>query len=155
MVLHLMIPRNNLRIARGRRAAIARPGLCGRALLLRLVLVLLGRRSIAGAVVHVALGLGWLRVGALLRLVALRLLLLLAPAAAAAAAAVRAVDKDVDAPVLGVLRHALVVVVVGRFGVLGDDVPGVEEAGDLGKGGRFVSGGDGGGGGDGWVRRRG
>jgi hypothetical protein len=41
------------------------------------------------------------------------------------------VDEDVDAAVLGVLREVLVVVVVGRFRVLGDDVPGVEEAGDL------------------------
>ena len=42
------------------------------------------------------------------------------------------VDKHVDAAVLGVLRDGLVVVVVGGLGVLGDDVPGVEEAGDLG-----------------------
>ena len=137
MILHLMIPRDNLRVARGRRAAVTGPGLSGRALLLRLVL-LLGRRGVAGAVVHVALGLGRLRVGALLRLVALRLLVL---AAAAAVAAMRAVDKHVDAPVLGVLRDALVVVVVGGFGVLGDDVPGVEEAGDLvwGRGGLVVT----------------
>jgi hypothetical protein len=73
-------------------------------------------------------------VGALLRLVALCLLL-----AVGTAVAVRAVDKHVDAPVLGVLRDALVVVVVGRFGVLGDDVPGVEEAGNLGKGDRLLA----------------
>lgn len=126
MVLNLMIPRHNLCVARRWSAAIARPGLGGRALFLGLVVVLLlGRRRVAGAVVHVALRLGRLRVSGLLRLVALCLL------PVAAAVAVRAVDEHVDAPVLGVLRDALVVVVVGGFGVLGDDVPGVEKAGDL------------------------
>ena len=119
MCLHLVVARNNRRVAGRGGAAVARPGIgCG-ALLLRLVVLLLavlGRAS--GAVVHVALRLG-LGVGALLGLVALRRL----PVPAA-------VHKDIDATVLGVLRDVLVVVVVGRLGVPGDDVPGVEEAGE-------------------------
>jgi hypothetical protein len=54
------------------------------------------------------------------------------------------VDKDVDAAVLGVLRDGLIVVVIGGLGVLGDDVPGVEEAGDLGWGRLLVGDGLGG-----------
>jgi hypothetical protein len=75
----------------------------------------------------VALRLG-LGAGALLGLVALRRL-----------AVPAAVHKDVDAAVLGVLRDVLVVVVVGRLGILGDDIPGVEEAGELWRGGWGVS----------------
>lgn len=135
MRLHLMIPRDNLRIAR-RGAPITRPRhprrrsrsrsrgtlLLRRVLRLLLLVLLLGQSGVArSAVVHVALG---PRLGARLLLVALRGL---------AVAAV--VHKDVDAAVLGVGRDLLVVVVVGRLGVLGDDVPGVEEAGDLMKGG--------------------
>lgn len=130
MCLHLVIPRNNRRVARRGRTAVARPGIRRGALLLRLVLLLVvlllgragGTRTVAaavGAVVHVALRLG-LGVGALLGLVALRGL-----------AVPAVVHKDVDAAVLRVLREVLVVVVVGRLGVFGDDVPGVDEAGEL------------------------
>jgi hypothetical protein len=100
------------------------------------MLLLLGRRSSSSrgrarcAVVHVALRLG---LGVLLLLVAL----LLGVGWLLAVAAV--VDEDVDAAVLGVLREVLVVVVVGGFGVLGDDVPCVEEAGDLLRGGVLVA----------------
>jgi len=132
MRLHLVIPRNDLRVARRRRTAVARASsssittAAGSALLLRLVLVLvvlLGRGP-RGAVVHVARRLGRLGVGALLRLVSLGALLLRLAVAAV-------VDEDVDAAVLRVLRDVLVVVVVGRLGVFGDDVPGVEEAGNV------------------------
>jgi hypothetical protein len=48
-------------------------------------------------------------------------------------AAAGVVHKDVDAAVLGVLVGYPLVVVLGRVGVLGDDVPGVEKAGNLWK----------------------
>lgn len=138
MRLHLMIPCNHLRVTRRRRTPVARPSRGG-ALLLWLVLLLLlvlgrgssssirSRRGARGPVVHVASSslrlVGGLRV--LLLLVALLLGLCLGLALAVTAV----VDEDVDAAVLGVLGE--VVVVVGRFGVLGDDVPCVEEAWEL------------------------
>ena len=131
MILHLMIPRNNLRIAR-RCRPITRPRstlTTSCTLLLRRVarttststttsstsLVIVAGSIGGGAVVHVALRPG-------LRLIPVALLGL-------AVAAV--VDKDVDAAVLGVLGEVGVGVVVGGLRVLGDDVPGVEKTGEL------------------------
>lgn len=131
MRLNLVISRNNLRVTWRRRTTVARPGRrtsgTGGTLFLRLVLgvVLVLRyrsRGTRGAVVHVALRLGRLGMGALVRLVTLGLRL-------AVAAAV--MHEDVDAAVFGVLRKVLVVIVVGRLGIFGDDVPGVKESRDL------------------------
>ena len=145
MILHFMIPRHDLRITRRRRAPVpasARSGL-GRPLLLRLMVLLLPlplcmalrrRPRPGGAVVHVIVLLLLMRFGRrllLLVMLGMELGLGLALVALAAAAMAAVVDKDVDAAVLGVLGEGLVVVVVGRLGVLGDDVPGVEEAWDL------------------------
>jgi hypothetical protein len=86
---------------------------------LRLVVVLLrggcrGAGGVVGAIVHWAL---WFRLGR----TRLRL---------RARAAV--VHEDVDTALFGVWSETLVLVVVGRLGVLRDDVPSVEEARDLG-----------------------
>ncbi len=71
---------------------------------------------------------------------ALRPGLRLIPVALLGLAVAAVVDKDVDAAVLGVLGEVGVGVVVGGLGVLGDDVPGVEEAGKLAREGGLVGG---------------
>lgn len=131
MRLDLVIPSYNLRVARRRHARIARASSrasgTGRALLLWRVLIRgmeLGRRGRArGAVVHGALRPGSLGMGGLVRLVALGVRL--------AVAAV--MHEDVDTAVLWVGWNALVPILIRWFGVLGDDVPRMEEARYLGE----------------------
>ena len=148
MILHLMIPRNNLRIAR-RCRPITRPRstlTTSCTLLLRRVarttststttsstslVIVAGSIVVGSPVVHMPLRprLGLVSAAALLGLLAV--------------AAV--VDEHIDAAVLGVLREVGVGVVVGGLGVFGDDVPCVEEAWELWEGGVLVVGCGGGG----------
>ena len=135
MILHLMIPRNNLRIAR-RRRPVTRP--CGsiapssstsRALLLgRVARTRLRSRGSSTAGVG---SVGSVVVGGAVVHVALRPRLGLVPAARLGLAVAAVVHKDVDAAVFCVLGEVGVGVVIGGLGVLGDDVPSVEEAREL------------------------
>jgi hypothetical protein len=106
------------------------------------VVVLLGGRGPRGAVVDVAGGGEGLGAAGALLLLALGAGVFLALGLAV-------VDVDVDAAGLAVAAEALVF--VGWVGVFCDDVPGVNQAGNLGRGVMLVSGGcltrEGGGGG--------
>ena len=123
-----MIPGHDLRVAWGRRAVAGPFAGVVMALLLRggagrrLVCWCRGGTRGRGAVVHVVMR---FRCG----LVGLGLdgVLVLAGLLRVA----RVVDEDVDAAVLGVAALAVAVVVGLRVGVLRDDVPRVEEAGNL------------------------
>lgn len=134
MRLDLVIPGDHLGVAGGRRATVTGPntGIL-RLVLVLVLLVLLGGRvgrggrgrgggRMVGAVVHVGLG----RAGLVVEVGVLRHWHALLPPVG--------VDEDVDAAVAALGIVQALVLVVG-LGVFGDDVPGMEEAGQIAEGG--------------------